>query len=518
MEYKGNWSAATNTPTLADGAGNNGDVYYVTAAGTVDFGSGNITFAIGDRVVYSGTGSVWQKWDSSDAVTSVNSLTGAVTLDTDDIGEGSNNLYFTDSRARTAVITQNIADGVTDRAPSEDAVYDALAGKSNTGHTHVAANITDFASAAKSAAVADSITDSVTDVAPSQNAVFDALAGKLSLSGGTMTGDLLVSGSVNIGATGSAVANIVVLDLIDSTGLGSLSVEQRELRDATNGVTLDWNQRKLMVPNDFGAVTAGTWGTSFASNEEPDFLGGDYVFLDMGGSGRLYGLLSPTANDHAATKGYVDTGLSGKANTSHTHVAADITDFASAAKSATVADSISDSVTDVAPSQNAVFDALAGKLANVVEDTSPELGGNLEVGANAIEAASNPVLLAGQNSVRRAKQASKTSFVEEEYIHGITLSGSQTNTVISALTFAHATFEGMEITYKIKQSTSNNVRIGTIRVVTNGTAVVLNDVFTDSADLEMDFSAVVNGANIDIRYSSGTNGGTMRADVKKFLA
>lgn len=37
-------------------------------------------------------------------------------------------------------------------------------------------DISDFASAAKAAAVADSITDGVTDVAPSQNAVYDALA------------------------------------------------------------------------------------------------------------------------------------------------------------------------------------------------------------------------------------------------------------------------------------------------------------------------------------------------------
>lgn len=167
---------------------------------------------------------------------------------------------------------------------------------------------------------------------------------------------------------------------------------------------------------------------------------------------------------------------------------------------------------------SAIQTQLNSKLSSVSQDTAPALGGNLDVSGFSIEGASSEVLLAGQNSVRRAKQASKTSFVEEEYIHSIALAGSQSGTVISALTFAFASFEGLEITYKIKQTTSGNVRIGTIRVATNGTVAVLNDMWTDSADLGMSFSAAINGANVEISYSSGSNGGTMRADVKKIKA
>jgi hypothetical protein len=83
MEYKGSWNASTNSPTLANGTGNNGDVYHVSAAGSVDFGAGSISFAIGDKVVYNG--SIWEKWDMTDAVSSVNSQTGAVVLEADDI-------------------------------------------------------------------------------------------------------------------------------------------------------------------------------------------------------------------------------------------------------------------------------------------------------------------------------------------------------------------------------------------------------------------------------------------------
>jgi len=71
----------------------------------------------------------------TDAVLSVNSLTGAVTLTTANIAEGTNR-YFTDARARGAVISQTIGNGVTTKSPSEDAVYDALATKSATNHNH----------------------------------------------------------------------------------------------------------------------------------------------------------------------------------------------------------------------------------------------------------------------------------------------------------------------------------------------------------------------------------------------
>lgn len=201
MEYKGTYdptaAAGAGVPALANGTGNAGDTYKVTAAGSHDFGAGAVTFVVGDYVIYSG--SVWELAHSgADAVISVNSQSGAVSLDSDDIGEGTTNLYFTASRAKTAAVADAITDAVTDVAPSQNAVFDALALKANdsvvvktvNGASPTAGAVTIdsddvgegttnlyfTASRAKSAAVADSITDGVTDVAPSQNAVFDALA------------------------------------------------------------------------------------------------------------------------------------------------------------------------------------------------------------------------------------------------------------------------------------------------------------------------------------------------------
>ncbi len=272
MEYQGMWNASTNSPTLADGAGNTGDVYRVSTAGTQDLGSGSISYAVGDYVIYNGA--TWEKSDATDQVTSVNGQQGVVVLDTDDVAEGSTNLYFTDGRAQTATISQVITNGVTTKAPSEDAV----------------------------------------------------------------------------------------------------------------------------------------------------------------------------------------------------------------------------------------FDALALKLANVVEDTTPQLGGPLDQN--------------GQSQtglMHRANGASPSNWVEEEYIHATTLAGSSSNVTASAFTFPFATFDSVEITYKLKEATTNRVRHGTLRVCTDGTNIGINDVFAETADCDVVWDAVINGSNVELKYTTANaNDKTMRADVKRF--
>lgn len=58
VSYLGGHDVVANDPALADGSGTAGDTYYVTNPGTRDYGSGNITAAEGDALVYNG--SVWQ--------------------------------------------------------------------------------------------------------------------------------------------------------------------------------------------------------------------------------------------------------------------------------------------------------------------------------------------------------------------------------------------------------------------------------------------------------------------------
>jgi len=81
VTYLGTWNAATNTPTLVNGVGDAGDMYICDVAGTVNFGAGPVTFAVGDWVLY-GSGT-WQKSNGQNGtVTSVGLSTnaGAITI------------------------------------------------------------------------------------------------------------------------------------------------------------------------------------------------------------------------------------------------------------------------------------------------------------------------------------------------------------------------------------------------------------------------------------------------------
>ncbi len=77
--YKGTWNATTNTPTLSDATGANGDFYIVSTGGTQNLGHGNVTFVVGGTAVHNGT--KYEAVNPANQVTSVNSLQGDVQLD-----------------------------------------------------------------------------------------------------------------------------------------------------------------------------------------------------------------------------------------------------------------------------------------------------------------------------------------------------------------------------------------------------------------------------------------------------
>jgi len=83
---------------------------------------------------------------------------GTITVDT-------TALSFSKASIALSQVDDSITDGVTDRAPSQNAVFDALALKASISYAD--------------GKVADAINDGTTNIAPSQNAVFDALALKL---------------------------------------------------------------------------------------------------------------------------------------------------------------------------------------------------------------------------------------------------------------------------------------------------------------------------------------------------
>lgn len=121
---------------------------------------------------------------------------------------------------------------------------------------------------------------------------------------------------------------------------------------------------------------------------------------------------------------------------------------------------------------------------------------------------------------RMSESAASSNFMEEQYIDAMTLLDNQSAVSIASLQFAHASFEGLSVKYKIKEATDLKVCIGELNVVTNGTLVSLTDVSNDTASVGVSFTAAVVGANIEIRYTSTSTGNarTMRAIVQRIRA
>ena len=122
MEYKGQWDAETNSPTLADGTGSKGDFYIVSVGGTQNLGSGNIQFFVNDRIIYDG--SVWARLSAGDVNTVNNVLptNGNVALTGENIPVSSTDPTLlsapltTDRYADSSVTTEKVADNAVTNA------------------------------------------------------------------------------------------------------------------------------------------------------------------------------------------------------------------------------------------------------------------------------------------------------------------------------------------------------------------------------------------------------------------
>ena len=110
VTYEGTWNASTNTPALASSVGTKGEYYVVSTTGSTNL-NGITAWTQGDWAIFNG--SVWEKVDNTDLVTSVAGRTGAVTLTTADIsGLGT----IATQAASNVSITGGSITGITDLA------------------------------------------------------------------------------------------------------------------------------------------------------------------------------------------------------------------------------------------------------------------------------------------------------------------------------------------------------------------------------------------------------------------
>jgi predicted nucleic acid-binding Zn-ribbon protein len=356
LVYKGVFDASSG---VFPSSPSQGDYYVVSVQGTIS----SHTYHVGDWIVYNG--SSWDDIDNSQTVSSVNSKVGAVVLGSDDIAEGSTNKYFTDARAVSALqtITDQLASDIQDvdgyaqdirndldaeivRAEAAEALKLNLSGGTMSGVIAMGshkitglgaptANSTDAATTAYvDTAVSNVSVDltpylkkdgsvamtgaldlgshkisNVTDPTSAQDAatkkfVEDQDALKLSLSGGTMSGNIAMGGNYKITGLADAVNNGDAMNKSSVEVMVNAKVEDAIVDGVTSkapsqNAVYDSLALKL-------SLSGGTMSGAIAM-----------------GSSKITGLADPSvASQEAATAAYVDSagGLSAGLSASGTNI------------------------------------------------------------------------------------------------------------------------------------------------------------------------------------------------------
>ena len=215
LNYQGTWDASTNTPTLTSSVGTKGYYYVVNVAGSTNL-NGITDWLIGDWAVFNG--SIWQKVDNTETVTSVNGQTGAVVLTTTNVAEGTN-LYYTDARARasvsagTGISYSNTTGVITNAAP------DQVVALTGAGTTVVTGTYPSFTITSTDANVGDVVGPaSATDNAVAR---YDSTTGKLLQNSVVTIGDT----GATTGITTLSASTSVTTPIVQASNSGGLSLK-----------------------------------------------------------------------------------------------------------------------------------------------------------------------------------------------------------------------------------------------------------------------------------------------------
>jgi hypothetical protein len=213
LNYQGTWNASTNVPTLTSSVGVAGYYYIVATAGSTNL-NGVTDWQVGDWAIFNG--SVWQKLDQTNLVTSVAGRTGAIVLTTSDIGglgtiatQASSNVSITGGSI-TGITDLAIADGGTGQSTAAAAIT-ALTGTQTSGY-YLRSNGTGAFMSAIQAADVPTLNQSTTGSAATLSLTNPVSRGGTNLTSLTNKGVLYAS-STNQVATGTGLQ-------FDGTNLG----------------------------------------------------------------------------------------------------------------------------------------------------------------------------------------------------------------------------------------------------------------------------------------------------------
>ena len=305
-------------------------------------------------------------------------------------------LSATTSSELAGVISDETGTGsvVLSASPSLTGVPTAptAAAATNTTQLATTAFVGDAVSTAVGASVADAINDGTTTIAPSQNAVFDALALKAPLASPTLVTPILGAATATTvnKLTLTAPATAATLTLANGSTLATAGAFSQTLTaTGTTAVTLPTTgtlatlagtetltNKTLTSPTITGTgaiagtftgdltgnITGAVTGNADTATKIASITNSNIVQLAAIQTLTNKSLTSPTLTG-TPTLPTGTIGVTQTAGNSSTAIAttAFVGDAVSTAVGASVADAINDGTTTIAPSQNAVFDALALK-------------------------------------------------------------------------------------------------------------------------------------------------------------
>jgi hypothetical protein len=389
-------TSVIDSDNIVDGSIVNGDINASAGITATKIGSGDVDNTELDYL-NGVTSSIQTQLDSKQgsitAGTTAQYLRGNLslaTLDTDAVPEGSN-LYYTDARAKGAVVVDAINNSATSTSPSENAVFDALALKSDasdvsTNTTNIATNVTNIATNVTDIGLKQDAVTSSTDLSTKD---LDAANLEIRQLGALTFQDDDSTNNIKLKSP-NTISSDIVLTLPDSDGSNG------EVLSTDGSGNLDW------VASSAGSVTsvvggAGlTGGTITSTGTLAVDVGTTNGKIAQVGAGNV--LATSIIPDLAATKitsgtvanarldssvSLLGQSITGSEITDGTLLDIDFSGVGSVCSSgqyleaqgdgtlncvtiplatAILTDGINDSVTNKAPTENAVFDALALKL------------------------------------------------------------------------------------------------------------------------------------------------------------
>jgi len=146
LAYQGSWNASTNTPTLTSSVGTNGYYYIVSVSGSTNL-NGITDWLVGDWAIFNGT--VWQKIDQTNLVSSVNGQTGVVSIAYADLAGAipTWNQDTTGTAAKTNALNSatTVVNVSSSPAPTVGQMLTATSGTAATWQTPAAGGVTSVA-------------------------------------------------------------------------------------------------------------------------------------------------------------------------------------------------------------------------------------------------------------------------------------------------------------------------------------------------------------------------------------